>query len=211
MTQIVLDFSGGNTCKNDKKYVAKMIDALRAIDKGNSMIVIKWQLFEKTAGNPDNIPLDKKIFEYAYNYAADNGYRTTASVFDIPSLNFLLEFDIPFVKIACNSKYDFLMEKIPKNLWLYKSIQLGLGGKVEKLKRIYLNCIPKYPAISKDYFNAIPFSKHLRYFISDHTKDFKVFKWYRPEVYECHFKLDDSAGLDAGLHARTPEQLKEIL
>ena len=210
--QIVLDFGSGNTCKNNKKYVRKMLDALRCVDNDVFDIVVKWQLFDLSAGNPNNIPLDQDVFSFAYRYARDIGYKCTSSVFDIVSLEYLLGFDIPFVKIACNTKYDFLMEHIPKNLWVYKSISMGLGCKVDALKRVYLNCIPMYPASAKTYIDSFPISKYyLRYYISDHTDDWKVFKWFRPDIYECHYKLSDSTGLDAGVFARTPEQLKVIL
>ena len=210
--QIVLEFGSGNTCKNNKEYVQKMLDALRAVDNDNFDIVIKWQLFEKTAGDPRNIPLKKSVFDYAYRYAKDLGYKTTSSVFDVASLDFLLEHDIPFVKISCNSTYDFLMDSVPKNMWIYKSISMGLGCKADGLKRLYLNCIPSYPASTKAYMDMLQTTnKYLKYYISDHTDNWKVFKWFRPDVYECHFKLKDSTGLDAGVFARTPEQLGAIL
>ena len=47
--------------------------------------------------------------------------------------------------------------------------------------------------------------------ISDHTTDFQLYNKYKPKIYECHYKLEDSTGLDAGEFARTPEQLAEIL
>ena len=206
--QIVLDFGSGNTCKNDKYLVKKMIDALIEVDNKNYDVIIKWQLF-KNAG--ENIPLKQNVFDYAYNYAKDLGYKTTSSVFDVESLVFLLNYEIPFVKISCNPKYDFLMKEVPKNLWVYKSISMGFGCKVDKMKRVYLNCVPCYPAASKDYMDMLPLSKYLKYYISDHTDSWKVFKWFRPDIYECHYKLSDSTGLDAGVFARTPEQLKVIL
>ena len=118
MSEIILDFGSGNTCKNDKAYIKRMIDELCDIDNEKHEVIIKWQLFEK-AGN--NIPLDRDLFHFAYNYAGIMGYKTTASVFDEGSLSFLLKYDVPFIKIANNKKYYPLMDLIPFRIPIYTS------------------------------------------------------------------------------------------
>jgi len=208
MKTIILDFGSGNTCKNKKDYAKKMLDIFRKVDSGKYKIIIKWQLFQKAG---DNIPLQKNIFKYAHQYANSLGYECTSSVFDISSLTYLLEFNIPFVKIATNPKYDSLMKCVPKGMWIYKSILHGLGYKNSAQRILYMNCIPKYPAEKKDYIDILEYNKGRPYYISDHTDNFDIFKKYNPEIYECHFKLKDSTGLDAGSFARTPKQLREIL
>ena len=90
---IILDFGSGNTCKNSRRYITQMIDELAAVDTGKQEIVIKWQLF---ADCQPNIPLEYHVFDYAYQYAKHLGYKTTASVFDMESLCYLLSYDIPF-------------------------------------------------------------------------------------------------------------------
>ena len=90
---IILDFGSGATSKNDVTTVKRMIDELAAVDTGKHTIVIKWQLFTDC---PPNEPLEYRVFDYAYQYAKYLGYKTTASVFDMESLCYLLSYDIPF-------------------------------------------------------------------------------------------------------------------
>ena len=71
-------------------------------------------------------------------------------------------------------------------------------------------CVSEYPASKEDYIEIFPES-FLELGISDHTIDWELFETYKPAIYECHYKLPDSTGLDAGPFARTPQQLKEIL
>ena len=190
---IILDFGSGNTCKNDLNYVEKMIDELVKVDTGKHEVVIKWQLFKDA---PPNTPLDPKVFEFAYNCAEIYGYRTTASVFDEKSLEYLMLFDVPFVKIANRPDLYYLAGK---------AAGFGVPALVSGRD---LFCVSEYPATVEQYEKLGLFPKCK---ISDHTTDFMLYNKYKPSVYECHYKLDDSTGLDAGPFARTPEQLKEIL
>jgi hypothetical protein len=201
----ILDFGSGNTCKNSKFTIDKMIEQLAYIDQ-NRRSIIKWQLF-LSAGS--NTPLSKHSFDYAYRKAEKLGFKTTASVFDKPSLDFLLEFPIPFVKIANRIDLYKLIRLVPKEISVvcsYKDINLiSLYSNVHPLC-----CISDYPADLFDYeetFNP----KELIKGISDHTIDWRLYKKYCPENYECHYKLEDSTGLDSGEFARTPYKLKEIL
>ena len=85
-----------------------------------------------------------------------------------------------------------------------------------------LACVSKYPAkissYEKTYSREVTplidfegFEEHiLKKSISDHTTNWDLYKKYRPKIYECHYKLEDSTGLDAGPFAMTPEQLLEI-
>ncbi len=218
--EIILDFGSGNTCKNDYKYIERMINSLVEIDsdKHGHEVIIKWQLFKK-AGK--NIPLDQKMFEYAYYYAEDKGYKTTASVFDLDSLMFLLQFkNIPFVKIANNKDLYWLIPEVPRKYLIYVSNgTVGASNRFDSIFSIMdsgyfgngvkiLSCVSKYPAKLEDY-DKLDISKYG--FISDHTVDFKLYYKYNPSIIEWHYKLSDSIGLDAGAFARTPEQLKEVL
>ena len=74
----------------------------------------------------------------------------------------------------------------------------------------FMVCISKYQTIIKEYEESFS-HQSLATGISDHTTDWKLYKKYKPWIYECHYKLEDSEGLDAGPFARTPKQLKEIL
>jgi len=214
--QIILDFGSGNTCNNDKKYIKRMIDELKKVDTGKHEVVIKWQLF-KEAG--DNIPLTHDCFDYAYDYAKKLGYKTTASVFDVNSLKFLLQYVIPFVKISCRKELYHLIDLIPRGIPVYVSYDnrgyLPAHGQYTKLP-----CISLYPA-SIDSYNAAyrrlntltAFGSENRYpgTVSDHTVGLELVKTYKPKIWEKHYKLPDSTGLDAGSWAITPKELKEIL
>ncbi len=211
MTQIIFDFGSGNTCRNDKKIVKKMLDELKKVDTGKHEIIIKWQLF-KEAGK--NIPLEHDIFKYAYDYAKKLGYQTTSSVFDKESLDFLLQFDIPFVKIANNRNLDYLIGEIPRKVPVYVSY-----GEIDDIKVMQYKdnvkkmlCVSEYPAEIEDYeqFELGYYIKN-DYGLSDHTTDFYLFNEYQPSFIEWHYKLADSTGLDAGEFAKTPNQLKEVL
>lgn len=209
MAEIIIDAGSGNSCKNDLFYVKRMLDELKAVDTGKHNITVKWQLF-KQAG--DNIPLNHLTFDHAYRYAEMLGYKTTASVFDIDSLKFLLNYDVPMIKIANNRDLDYLIGEMPRKIPVYRSCASGRewGKNYNSLNMI---CVSKYPATVEEYEDAFEIA-HLLDFgwgISDHITDFTLWHKYQPEIYEVHFKLEDSTGLDAGPFSRTPEQLKEIL
>lgn len=205
MSQIILDFGSGNTCKNNNDYIKQMYDSIKKIDNNNHEIIIKWQLF-KVAG--ENIPLLHSNFDYAYKYGEQLGYKVTSSIFDIESLEFLLSYKIPFIKIANNRMLDDLVNYIPEKIPVYisKSAPLFFPGDKHKLTELW--CVSRYPANIDDY-NQLPLEPGCN--ISDHTDNFVLFKELKPNIIEWHFKLDYSTGLDAGSFARTPAQLKEIL
>jgi len=157
-----------------------------------------------------NQPLSQKSFKYAYNYAKKRGYETTASVFDIESLKFLLKFDVPFIKIANNSKVYSLLDSIPRNTQVLISTDDIKKVPMKKLMKddIIMLCVSKYPATSEDY-NTIANGKRIR-FLSDHTVGVDLIKQHKPDIVEKHYKLEDSTGLDAGEFAITPEQIKDV-
>lgn len=210
MAQIILDVSA-NTHKNDWKYLKKMLDELKKVDTGKHEIIIKHQLFTKAG---ENIPLEHEIFKKAYKYAEKLGYKTTSSVFDKESVEFLLQFNIPFVKIANNRKLDYLVNRIPREIPLYISY-----GSVEELKTAEsvnttrMLCVSEYPATLEKYEEAFDLEYYVKcgYGISDHTTNFDLFNKYKPEILEVHYALEDSTGLDAGEFARIPTMLAEIL
>ena len=210
MSRVILDISA-NTHKNDWEYLKRMLDTLKAIDTGKHEVIIKHQLFEKAG---DNISLNPPLFAEAYHYAKSLGYQTTSSVFDKSSLEFLLMFNIPFVKIANRRELDWLVREIPRKTEAYVSI--GQKPSDELLENLYpgvklLACVSEYPSKIKDYeqrFSDI----HLSKAISDHTTNWDLFNKYQPEIYECHYVLEhDENNLDGGLFARTPQMLVEIL
>ena len=203
---IILDISA-NTHKNSMSYVKRMIDELVKVDSRKHEVVIKHQLFTEAG---DNIPLQLSVFDYAYWYAEQQGYQTTASVFDTESLYFLLSYDIPFVKIANNMDLYYLAEKVPNDIPVIVSIGYPCGVTADIENKRELMCVSEYPAKAEQYEERFG-QFFLRDGISDHTTDFYLWHMYSPVIYECHYKLADSTGLDAGDFARTPDALSEIL
>lgn len=213
MSQIILDFGSGNSCRNDKAIVKKMYDEIEKVDTGKHSIVCKWQLFKEARLN---IPLDRDVFDFAYKYGSKLGYAVTSSVFDKESLDFLLQFDVPFVKIANNRKLYWLIGEVPRKVPVYVSY-----GSVDELKQvaekqdiIRMLCVSQYPTDMKKYellFDISAAFMYNEYGISDHTTNFGLWYRYQPKIIEMHYKLPDSTGLDAGPFARTPAQLAEIL
>lgn len=201
----IIDFGSGNTCKNDKLTILTMIGKICGIDKEQKSI-LKFQLFEKAG---DNIPLDRKMFDYAYWMASECGFQTTASVFDESSLKFLLEYEVPFIKIANNPKYYYLKDLI-RSARPVLPIAISWNDNQPKGNNLIpLCCVSKYPSEISDYedcFNPVDLQKG----ISDHTTNWSLYRKYKPEIYECHFCLEDSTGPDAGPFARRPEQLREL-
>ena len=215
MSHIILDFGSGNTHKNNWDYLKRMIDELKKVDTGKHIITIKHQLF-KQAG--DNIPLEPKIFELAYIHAEKLGYKTTSSVFDKESLDYLLQFNPCFVKIANRRDLDWLIGEIPRKHKIYVSV----GEHNPAIKYFndnwafplqgdsVLRCVSVYPARYDDYISTFT-PEQLHRGISDHTTCFSLFRKFEPELIEWHYVLPDSQGLDAGPFARTPAQLAEVL
>jgi len=64
--------------------------------------------------------------------------------------------------------------------------------------------VSKYPSSIDDYSDNAPF-------ISDHTIGLELWHRNKPLIWEKHYKLPDSTGLDAGPFAITPDELKEVL
>lgn len=199
---IIFDFGSGNSCKNDLNTAREMIIELSKLNVPGA--IIKWQLFTEAG---ENVPLSRDVFDEAYRFAGIYGLGTTASVFDEDSLLFLLKYPVPFVKLANNPKAHALLDKIPEQIRVIISTD-DPEYKTKRKNTEVIYCVSKYPAKIDDYTK---FGHRLENGISDHTTDWTLFRKYQPEIYECHFKLKKSTGLDAGPFARTPEQVAEIL
>jgi len=204
---VILDLGSGNTSKNEWEYIEKMILTVISIDTKKHDVVLKWQLFEKSGVN---IPLQRELFGKAFRYAWDRGYDTTASVFDMPSLNFLLRFHdqygLPFVKIANQKKSIEMLDMIPDGIRIIRSV-----GDPDLFRGDCMACVSKYPAKKQEYEKIFK-EEQLRMGISDHTINWDLYNKYQPEIFEKHFVLKhDRENLDGGLFSATVEQWKEIL
>jgi len=209
MAKIILDMGSGNTCRNDRKAVALMIDAVRRVDSHARQIIFKWQLFQSA---PPNIPLERSIFDWAYNYAWAAGYETTSSVFDVPALDFLLTYKIPFVKIACRPELYELAYTIPDEMPIVVSFPSGeVADEVGLANCVYLCCIPQYPASIEDYESRFS-PETLSAGISDHTVGWELFRKYKPEIIEKHFCIEHCQfNPDGGPFAVTAAELSEVM
>jgi sialic acid synthase SpsE len=198
---IILDLGSGNSCRNSIDYAFRMVKAV--VDLSLSDVVIKWQLFKREG---DNVPLSLEVFERAFKYAATWGIRTTASVFDKDSLDYLLTFPVPFVKLANKVSSQILIKDIPDDVPIILSTDKPDYKSARKLTDV-IYTVSKYPAEEKDYDK---FGDKLKQGLSDHTVNWKLYQRFKPAIYECHFKLKDTTGNDAGAFARLPEQFAEM-
>lgn len=200
---IIFDLGSGNSCQNVVDKAREMVLNLAQCKIPGA--VAKWQLFEKAGSN---LPLDKLVFDAAYYYAATVGINTTASVFDKESLDFLLDNYHPaFVKLANNPASHALLKYIPEHKRVIISTDKP-DFKTDRDNTDVIYTVSKYPAEVKDYDK---FSDKLKKGMSDHTTNFDLFWKYQPKIYEVHFKLEGSRGLDAGPFARTPKQIEGLL
>jgi len=201
---LILDFGSGNTCQNDFHIVKRMLGCMRKVDSKKYPIVVKWQLFR--AAHP-NAPLLPQVFQAAYYAARDMGYACTASVFDEQSCEFLLKYQVPFVKIATGCPDPVkLIDMVPRRIPIVRSFAPRLAS--WGWNQYNLQCVAEYPADPAKYDHTrVGFDG-----ISDHTVGWDMFKkapWYN--YWEKHYRLPESTGLDAGPFACTAEELKEIM
>ena len=202
MSLFVLDMGSGNTCKNDRKIIDRMIHEVADVDTGRHDIILKWQLFKSA---PPNVPLEWDAFRYAYEVADRLCFRTTSSVFDLESLRFLMGFDVPFVKIANRPDLYQLAEYSTVPVYISTS-QSGYNIK----DAVMMACISEYPATLEMYENA--FTKDELRFVSDHTEGWDLYTKHDPIVIEKHFvHVRDLGNPDAGPFSVTPTQLAEVL
>jgi len=195
----IAEFGSGNSCKNDLGIVREMIDSVKGYD-----LIIKWQLFLSA---PPNEPLKRDVFRYAYEYAADQGVQTTASVFDEDSLHFLQEFVIPFIKLANNDRCRKLAAQIDTPMIISYPAPAEMG----KRKLIKpLCCVSSYPAQEIAYEKRFP-EYWLKQGISDHTEGFELYHKHKPEIFEKHYVLKhDKNNPDGGVFSMTPADLGEL-
>ena len=210
---LILDVGSGNSLP-DMDTVHELLAAIKEVDSGKHTIILKAQIFEDV---PPNKPILKCVFSQLHKYGNENRYKVTASVFDIPSLKYLLDYDIPFVKIACRTDLYWLIGEVPRKIPVYVSIadERGYGAIQGYSNTTWLFCVPKYPALLFDY-EAVPSwapgfpLSHA--WISDHTEGWALYHKYHPEVLEKHIVLERSPdNPDSGPFAITPSDLKEIM
>ena len=195
---IILDIGSGNTL-DSKKTIRDTIDSLEGFDA-----ILKAQLFTSA---PPNKPLSHELFTYAYEYAAKKGLQTTASVFDKESLEFLRQFDTPFIKLACRSDLYKLARGIDTPLVVSYPSTAEMG---KRLTISPLCCVSMYPAKISDYLSGFS-AKWLAEGISDHTNGLELYYIFSPKIYEKHYVMQhNDTNPDAGSFALTPEDLEYL-
>lgn len=210
---IILDFGSGGTCVNRKSTVREMIVGLSEVDK-HRRCVVKMQLWDKGT-EPQCSRLEWEVFDYAFDVARNEGFRTTASVFDKPSLDFLLGYDVPFVKLANRPYLRHLARYVPRGIPIVYSVgsdedycnlaNSGIGEKDEVML-----CVSQYPAPNDEY-EEVRGGLDRTTGISDHTVGLDLWRKYHPSVWEKHFKLEGQRGGDCGPWCVTPGDLVEVL
>lgn len=212
MSQIILDIGSGNTI-TDIDVGCKLIDEVIARNTHKHDVVFKTQLFQRADPNK---PLSHHVFSALWAYAIGQGYKLTSSVFDKPSLEFLLKHDnkyapLPFVKIACRPDLYWLIGEVPRRIPVYRSVDTGTYWDTEyeeigKDNTVDMVCVPEYPAALEDY-NV---GKLVN--ISDHTIGLELFNTLEPRIWEKHICLErDPNNPDSGPFAILPKDLEEIL
>jgi sialic acid synthase SpsE len=203
---IILDMGSGNGQGNDIAYQKKAIDTVAGMDSKKHQVILKYQL--EIADDPPNKHLDRDVFGAAYHYGLEKGYAVASSVFDESSLDFLLGYITPFIKIACRPDLYPLIQKIAPRI----AVMVSVAGRVIlPIHCMFLHCIPKYPAEMIDY-EATFAESMLKATVSDHVQGLQLWNKYHPAVWEKHFVLERDAGNpDAGPFAVTPDQLKEVI
>ena len=209
---VILDFGSGGTCRNNEDDITEMIDGLAEVDPDRKC-VIKWQLWDKGT-EPQCLRLEWGLFDMAVTYAQMLGFRTTASVFDKPSLDFLLGYDTPFVKLANRPYLRHLARYVPRGIPIITSYTPTPEGQPDTLLDMlytdkHMVCISEYPAKPTEYEIASPFI--LKGGLSDHTVGIALWRKYHPSVWEKHFKLEGQKGPDCGPWCITPSELVEVL
>ena len=204
---IVVEFGSGNTCKNDRQIIRDMIERVVEVDSGQHEVVFKWQLFEDVS---PNTPLSRSSFVFAYQFAHGLGYQTTASVFDRESLDFLMKFDVPFIKMACRPKLYYLVRGL--NVPIYMSYDGSNGSPVPWCDgSMLMACVPEYPASLEEYERRFT-TLWLSTAVSDHTPGLNLWHKYHPDIFEKHVIVErDKSNPDAGPFAVTVDELATIL
>ena len=203
---LIVELGSGNTCRNDRDRLLTMIDRVIRLDRGICDVRFKLQLFEKAG---DNLPLDHAVFDEAFEYAMVMGYQLSASVFDEPSLEFLLSRRPKFVKLACVPELHYLASKIPPQIKVYCSFPSNPGPVPDNV--IPLCCVREYPAEVASYEKRFG-EGWLRTGISDHTVGWELFDKYEPEYYERHVvDVREESNPDAGPFAVTIGELRRVL
>jgi N-acetylneuraminate synthase len=90
------------------------------------------------------IEFQKNEYDYIDNYCREKPLDWTASVWDIPSLNFLLQYNVPFIKISSAkiTDHDLVTETSKAGKPIFASTGMSTLDEIDKL----VNILEKYAA-----------------------------------------------------------------
>lgn len=216
--EIVVDISP-NIHRNELSIWKSIVSTLHLSDIGIHKVVLKSQLFE-IAGK--NLVQDRGMFALAAQWAWEYcGYKTTSSVFDRRSVDFLLNlplpYELPFVKVAATPAQRRILDWIPRGVKVYMSVTDVEEYLEEEQSIITLFTVPKYPAELSDY-SSINNERDKR--ISDHTPGLELFNAYRGTIaiWEKHIRWNEwleagqpKSSPDDGPFALYPDEMAKIL
>jgi len=217
--EVILDIGEGAALNPaTERQIGELITAVDEVLQETGFprekLTLKPQLFEN---EPPNTPLMSKTFDLLHKLASQREIGVTASVFDEPSLQTLLDYPIPFVKIANRQYLRALKAGIPRGIRVVTSVGGGgfdaeggcryRYGENEDL----LCCVSEYPATMEGYREAFPGIALWYWGMSDHTVGLDLWRKYRPTLYERHFAVDWMKGPSVGPWSIGVDELREIL
>lgn len=174
------------------------------------------------------IEFGKEEYDKINSYCEEIGIQWSASVWDIPSLHFILQYPVPFIKIpSALMTHKPLLKEVNK-LCKDKLVIVSNGGLDEKTfdknmkllskcNTIVLACNSSYPTENKDlnlsYLSVLK-EKYKTIGYSGHEPDFLasiVAKALGAEVIERHITLDKNMKGSDHRASLNMEELKELI
>ena len=174
------------------------------------------------------IEFEKEEYDKINSYCEEIGIQWTASVWDIPSLHFLLQYPVPFIKIPSALMTHRPLLKEVNKLCKDKLVIVSNGGLDEKTfdknmkllskcNTIVLACNSSYPTDNCDLnLSYLPILKQKYKTIgySGHEPDYMatlVAKSLGAEVIERHITLDKNMKGSDHKASLNIEELKELI
>lgn len=167
-------------------------------------------------------------FKELQMYAVNKGLFFTASAWDIPSLNFLLALDVPFIKVASADLTNILLLRRIAKTRKPVIISTGMGSleDVVRAKEIFsesllaiLQCTSSYPT-PKKHVNLSVISEYKKIFpnipigFSGHSEGYHIALGavaLGAKIVEKHLTLDQSAKGSDHRSALNPSQLEDFV
>jgi len=156
------------------------IEALAQANSFSHEVILKFQYFTE-----EEVPGKRRWraeqLQALFSMANDNGFQATTSVFGLTSLTSLIlgEPELPFIKIAGDSKYHRLIGQIPRRYPILTSVTSK--NEYRRLHEAYpdisfMCTVKQYPATVLQYIQTFPAYYLKELGVSDHTEDAAFFE-----------------------------------